>query len=68
MEKEFLTINEVAEFLAVSRMSVYHYFEIGLIYHKLGHSVRIGRKDLQDFIERRKKDASTPKKTRKRNR
>ena len=67
MEKEFLTMNEVAEFLQVSRMTVYRYFKAGLVYHKLRRSVRIKRTDLDEFIRRGRKNETTHK-ARKRNR
>jgi len=56
MENEYLTMDEVAQLLKVSRMTVYRWFKIGLRYHKLAHTVRIARADLDDFMMHRKRD------------
>jgi excisionase family DNA binding protein len=58
MDKEFYTIEETAELLRVSRVTIYAYFKAGLRYHKLGRSVRIRREDLLDFIDKRKINGS----------
>ena len=54
MEKEYLTVNQVAELLQVHWQSVLNYIKRGeLNAVKLGRGYRISRKSLEDFINKR---------------
>jgi len=55
MDKEFLTVKEVAETLHIHWQSVLNYIKRGeLRAVKLGRGYRIARNDLSTFIEQRK--------------
>jgi len=51
---EFLTIKEICQKLKVSRQTVYRWFELGLDYYKFEKAVRIKKKDLEEFVSKRK--------------
>jgi len=54
-ERELLTIDEVAEILAVSPVTIYRYKkEAGLPYIKIGKILRFDKEDLWDWIQQHK--------------
>lgn len=53
MSSQFLTVQEVADYLKVSRPTVYRLVKKGKIQHiKVEGSIRIKPSDLESFIER----------------
>jgi len=55
-ERELLTIDEVAEILAVSPVTIYRYKkQAGLPYIKIGNTLRFDRRDVWAWIEAHKK-------------
>ena len=55
----FLTVEEVAQRLRVSRALVYRLIERGdLASHHIGASIRIAEEDLQDYLQRIKRHGS----------
>ena len=46
----YLTINDVMDYLQVSRPTVYKYFKWGLPSYKVGKSVRVSLADLEKWI------------------
>lgn len=56
MEKEIMTISQVAEYLQLSEMTTYKLVQEGkLPGFKIGRHWRVKRSDLDDFIEELKK-------------
>lgn len=56
-ERELLTIEEVAELLAVSPITIYRYKrEAGLPYIKIGNILRFDRRDVWNWIETHKRN------------
>ena len=52
----FLTADETAELLRVSKPTIYRWVHLGYIpHHKLGGSVRFSRKSIQKWLEMREK-------------
>ena len=52
MQPEFYLVNELAEKLRVSEMTIYRYIEAGkLKAHKLGKGYRIPREEFTRFLE-----------------
>jgi len=50
-ENEWLTVKEVAAHLRVSRITIWRWCNLGVIpAFRIGHSWRIRREDLQNFI------------------
>ncbi len=56
MEKEIMTVTQVAEYLQLSEMSTYKLVQEGKIpAFKIGRHWRVKKEDLHEFIERLKK-------------
>ncbi len=56
MEKEIMTVSQVAEYLQLSEMTTYKLVQEGKIPgFKIGRHWRVKRDDLDEFIERLKK-------------
>ncbi len=54
-EKEFYLVEELANALRVSNMTIYRYIKRGKIKaHKIGKEFRIGKKEFQDFLNKTK--------------
>lgn len=58
-EKEYLSLEEVADFLGVTYQLIYRLVRTGeLPAARLGKLYRVSRKDLESYLERAKKDAA----------
>ncbi|WP_174733279.1 helix-turn-helix domain-containing protein [Mesobacillus harenae] len=56
MEKEIMTVSQVAEYLQLSEMSTYKLVQEGKIpAFKIGRHWRVKKEDLSEFIEKLKK-------------
>ncbi|ADC51670.1 DNA binding domain-containing protein [Alkalihalophilus pseudofirmus OF4] len=56
MEKEIMTVTQVAEYLQLSEVSTYKLVQEGKIpAFKIGRHWRVKKEDLNEFIERLKK-------------
>ena len=56
MDDSFLTLNEVADLLRVSKLTVWRYVDAGkLPAYKFGRDLRIKKTELEVFIESRRK-------------
>ncbi|MDQ0258071.1 excisionase family DNA binding protein [Evansella vedderi] len=56
MEKEIMTVSQVAEYLQLSEMTTYKLVQEGKIpAFKIGRHWRVKKDDLNEFIERLKK-------------
>ncbi|MFH1286956.1 MAG: helix-turn-helix domain-containing protein [Candidatus Magasanikbacteria bacterium] len=54
-EQEFYLVEEVAEKLRVSKMTIYRYIDAGrLKAHKLGKEFRISKEDFDNFLKKTK--------------
>ena len=54
---KFYTVDEIAELLKVNKFTVYRWInEKRIVVTKFGASVRISEKDLEDFIERSRRE------------
>jgi excisionase family DNA binding protein len=52
-----LTVKEAAKMLSLSERTIQRYLKSGeLTYVRLGRSVRIELKDLEEFVEKKKQD------------
>jgi excisionase family DNA binding protein len=52
MEKAIMTAKEVADYLRVTKATIYRYLEDGkLPYFKMGRYIRIRREDVERFVE-----------------
>ena len=65
--EKFLTVEQVADILQLSRSKIYQFVENGtIVSHKIGGSVRIAESDLLDYLSRcrmEKNEAERPPKT-----
>lgn len=53
--EQFITVDEVAERLKVSRMTIYRYIKSGKIpAYKLDHGLRIKQADIEQFLNKQK--------------
>lgn len=60
-EKEYLKVPEVAEFLQIGRSRAYELVAEGDIPSvKIGRSVRVSRKELERWLERRRQPGMEP--------
>lgn len=51
--KEFYLVEELAEKLRVSRMTIYRYIKAGKVNaHKIGKEFRINREDFTNFLKK----------------
>jgi len=64
--KEFLTIDELSEYLSMKRSALYSLVESGKIPHyRVGRLIRFKKQDIDDWMERhRKEEIDTHKKAR----
>lgn len=52
-QKEFYLVEELAEKLRVSKMTIYRYIKAGkLMAHKIGKEFRIGKEEFNTFLNR----------------
>lgn len=52
-EKEFYLVEELAEKLRVSKMTIYRYIQAGKIKaHKIGKAFRIAKKEYDNFLDK----------------
>lgn len=62
MENSFLTVNEVAEVLRVSKLTIWRYIDAGkLPAYKIGRDWRIKQNDFDDFVESRRQESKRAK-------
>lgn len=55
LEKEFYLVEELAETLRVSKMTIYRYIDAGkIIAHKIGKEFRIPKEEFQRFLNETK--------------
>lgn len=51
--REFYLVEELAEKLRVSKMTIYRYIKVGkLSAHKIGKEFRIGKEEFDNFLEK----------------
>ncbi|MEI6144326.1 MAG: helix-turn-helix domain-containing protein [Candidatus Berkelbacteria bacterium] len=56
MEYKFITVEEVANILNVTKMTIYRYIKKGTISaYKVGRDYRIKKEDFDDFIKKARK-------------
>lgn len=56
MKYEFLTVEETAKILKVTKMTIYRYIKAGKIsVYKVGKDFRIDKKEFEKFLENIKK-------------
>jgi excisionase family DNA binding protein len=57
MEKEFLTIKEVSEYLGLKESTLYHHVENGDIpYYRIGRLIRFRKQEVDKWMEGNKKE------------
>jgi len=55
MEKKFLTVNEVADILRVSKLTIWRYIDAGVLpAYKVGRDWRIEQTELDKFLDTRR--------------
>ncbi len=56
-ERILMTVNEVAQFLHVSRSTVYRLIDLGMFpTYKVGERIRIKREDVEKYLEEQKQE------------
>lgn len=60
-EVKFLTIEQVAEMLQVTKMTIYNFQKKGLPFIKLGKNVRFDRDDVIEWVNSKKVTATNGK-------
>ncbi|MGD0915810.1 MAG: helix-turn-helix domain-containing protein [Thermodesulfobacteriota bacterium] len=67
MDKEFLNIKELGEYLGIKTSTLYFYVENGSIPHyRVGRLIRFKRQDIDQWMEGNKKEVPRPEKEAKR--